>query len=71
MLFFLNSCTASELRHVNLARNNYLGSHSTWGGGMTVACFSITKSANNNNIPAKEYFKFYFKKMPRGSNTLG
>jgi len=54
-----NNRAEQIIRAIALARKNYWGNHSIWGGELTVAMLSIIKTCGLLGISAKGYLTYY------------
>ena len=55
-----NNYMENDIRTVALGRNNFLGTHSRWGGDLAACMYSVIKTCLLNNIDPKAYLTYYF-----------
>ncbi|MEI6789275.1 MAG: transposase [bacterium] len=55
-----NNYMENDLRTIALGRNNFLGTHSRWGGDLAACMYSIIKTCLLNDIEPKAYLLHYF-----------
>jgi transposase len=56
-----NNRMENDMRGCALGRNNFLGTHSRWGGELAACMYSLVKTCLLNEIDPKAYLAHYFK----------
>ena len=60
-----NNSMEREIRGCALARKNWWGNHSVWGGNFAACMYSIIRTCLKNNIAPRAYLEYYFRECAK------
>lgn len=60
-----NNSMEREIRCGALARKNWWGNHSVWGGNFAACMYSIIRTCLKNNINPRAYLEYYFRECAK------
>ena len=60
-----NNSMEREIRGCALARKNWWGNHSVWGGNFAACMYSIIRTCLKNNISPRTYLEYYFRECAK------
>ena len=63
-----NNLMENGIRPCALGRNNFLGSHSIWGGNLAACMYSIIQTCLLNKISPRDYLLYYFNVCANAQN---
>ena len=65
-----NNLMENGIRPCALGRNNFLGSHSIWGGNLAACMYSIIQTCLLNKISPRDYLLYYFNVCANSRGTM-